>query len=634
MFKIYSYPIKWGEIRMKKLSIFFSIFLIFSGIIFSYNLTLVSKGEADHIAMNWIYFINKMPFEGKLDKYEIRFIEQVDDHGVLLCEIYHLYPNGHIVIPSYKEFPPIKSFSVVSDFNSKSEGYEYAILQELKAAFKFLKDYQIGELDELESALEMNIQQWNKLIQIGLKEAIIEEFEIFQENNESDICQFIIRDRSNILMEAVKASPLLKTKWHQRLPYQNSCPTLRGNRCVVGCVATAMAQIMRYYKWPKSGEGSHSYYWEEGNKWLSAYFSDTYDWEYMPNETWEYNTSRENNAVAELCYEAGVSVEMRYSYYDGSYAFPRDVVYALKKFFKYSNQVKIVDRKDYSNVNNWFEVFKEQRDLIRPVEFAMYKMDEDGHAGVIDGYLISGGSQMVHINMGWGGPYDAYYSLDNILEYTNYDWQKAVIDIVPAGAYISLNKTSLSFTGAEGDSSLPPDYFKIRNSQQRLLNYQINTNKDWINVDPDSGETQGGWDKIEVVVNIAELIEGSHTGKIIVSSVNASNSPQEIDVKLKVKRPPIYPPQKFSGRKVENRSSSQIEYINALTWQSNPSNRHIEIYRIYLVEDQESILLTELNADTFQYWHRKVEKNKNYKYRLRAIDYKNREGPSTYCEVQ
>ena len=101
-----------------------------------------------------------------------------------------------------------------------------------------------------------------------------------------------------------------------------------------------------------------------------------------------------------------------------------------------------------------------------------------------------------------------------------------------------------------------------------------------------------------------------------------------------MKRPPIYPPQNFSGRKVENRSSSQIEYINALTWQSNPSNRHIETYRIYLVEDQESILLTELNADTFQYWHRKVEKNKNYKYRLRAIDYKNREGRSIYCEVR
>jgi hypothetical protein len=108
MLKIYSYPIKWGEIRMKKLIIFFSIFLFFSGIIFSYNLTLVSRGEADHIAMNWIHFINKMPFEEKLGKYEIRFIEQVNNQGIILCEIYHLYPNGHIVIPSYKEFPPIK----------------------------------------------------------------------------------------------------------------------------------------------------------------------------------------------------------------------------------------------------------------------------------------------------------------------------------------------------------------------------------------------------------------------------------------------------------------------------------------------------------------------------------------------
>lgn len=616
---------------MKKLLVFLGIFAIFSGFLFCYELTLASKLESIYLAKNWLIYINKIPLKDKLGEYQIRFIEQVNHNGYLLCEIYHLYPRGHILVPSYKEFPPIKSFSVVSNFNSKSEGYEYAVLEELKAAFKFLQSYSPGESKEVEKAIKSNSHQWNKFIRISFEKDRLEELELIPEKGKMNTRNFFLIDKFGMKLETVSAPPLLETKWGQSSPYNNWCPLLWGDRCVVGCTATAMAQIMRYYRWPKEGEGYHSYYWSNGYRWLSAYFSDSYDWDYMPNETWQYNTSREQDAVAELCYEVGVSMEMGYGT-DGSSVSTYKVDDALETYFKYSDEAKTVDREDYNNVDEWFEVLRGQRDLSRPLQFRMCSSD-DCHAVVIDGYLITSGLKQVHINMGWRGNSDAYYTLDNILDFTEIG-QYAVIDIVPAWAEIQLNKTSLSFSGEEGQSNPPSQTFKMRNSGEGELNYQISANKNWLSVYPESGRSTGEWDTITISTDISSLLDGTYTGIIEITSENAANSPQQLTVNLTIKPPPIYPPLHFSGTKVENKSFTQIEYINVLTWESHPLNKHIEKYRIYQVEGQNHSLLVELNADTLEYWHRKVGKDKIYVYTLRAVDYKNREGEPAYLEIK
>lgn len=718
----------------------FSLFLLLllTNILFSYNLTLVYEGEANYIATNWLIYINKIPLKDKLGNYQIRYIEQIKHKENPLCKIYHLYPSGHILVPSYKEFPPIKSFSVVSDFDSKSKGYEYSVLEELKAAFKFLQDYKPRESEEVEKAIGRNSDQWNKFVQMELERTHLEELDLLPKKSKKDGRNFILKDGFGVKVEATSAPPLLETRWGQYWPYWNWCPLLGGDRTVVGCVATAMAQIMKYYKWPKEGEGSYSYYWENGNTWLGAYFSDSYDWDYMPNTYWDYDTYREENAVAELCYEAGVSVNMYYGT-DGSFASTSDVAYALEAYFKYSNVVKVVYRKNYGNVDAWFEVLKTQRDLSRPLEFAMYPLEGSGHAVVIDGYLITNGLKQVHINMGWYGSSDAYYTLDNILDYTDTYWQNAVIDIIPKwaqiqlylyndslsftgikgqsnpypqifyirnsgegtlnyqistnknwisvspesgsstgewdlimvytdisslakGTYsgtieitsedasnspqeitvdltvkspqIKLNKTSLSFSGVEGESNPNPQHFKIRNSGAGSLNYQMSDNKNWIDVSPKSGSSTGEWDSIKVSIDISNLLEGSYSGFIEITDNNADNSPQKITVNLTVKPPPIYAPLNFSGTKVENRSLLQREYINVLTWKANPKNRHIEKYRIYLIKDEGQSLLIELDANTFEYLHRNVNKDEQYIYALVAVDYKNREGDHAFLSVQ
>ena len=165
---------------------------------------------------------------------------------------------------------------------------------------------------------------------------------------------------------------LLCSRWHQRDPYNPLCPT-GDTGCtdccpdepyicspsfptLVGCVATAGAQIMNYWSWPPYGVGSDSYNWDgddscDGNTGggaLSATFSDYYDWRHMVNQyVWDSGQNRwedENgnpltqahlDAVAELCYEVSVDVEMDYGVC-GSGASTEDMEDVYEDHYRYS----------------------------------------------------------------------------------------------------------------------------------------------------------------------------------------------------------------------------------------------------------------------------------------------------------
>jgi len=94
------------------------------------------------------------------------------------------------------------------------------------------------------------------------------------------------------------------------------------------------------------------------------------------------------------------------------------------------------------------------------------------------------------------------------------------------------------------------------------------------------------------------------------------------------------PPLNFAGQKVLNRSLSQSEYINVLTWQPNPNNMNIVKYRIYELKGENQSLLIELDVNTFRYLHRRVEKDKQYKYILVAVDGDDIESKPAFITVQ
>jgi subtilisin family serine protease len=96
----------------------------------------------------------------------------------------------------------------------------------------------------------------------------------------------------------------------------------------------------------------------------------------------------------------------------------------------------------------------------------------------------------------------------------------------------------------------------------------------------------------------------------------------------------IYPPAGATGQKVLNRSLSQSEYINVITWQASPDNEDIIRYRIYLIKTGGEELVKELNAHTFEYWDRNVEKETLYRYKLVALNSNLREGDPVYLDIQ
>ncbi len=632
---------------MKKTFILFVASLCLSSFLLGYQLTPASAIETNLVAQHWLILINKIPFQNKDGEYQIMGLEHVVYKGQLLCEIYHLDPHGHIVVSSYKELSPLISFSIVSDFYSKSSGYELMVMEELKNAIDYLEIYKEGNEKSIEAAINENRENWNRPLlkelndvkiqklgfnqeeekeidkvmkeksanwnrplRIELDDAEVQDSQSAQEEEERGIMKFALKER-DVSLTAVTASPLLKTKWDQGFPFNKRCPLLSNEKSYVGCTATALAQIVRFYKWPKKGKGSYSYWWSKGGRRLNATFSDSYDWDYMPNLTGDYDSEREKDAVAELSYEVGVSVDMDYSP-EGSGADLRKAPYALRTFFKYKPGVRTIYRYYYS-YNRWFGEMKKQRNLLRPVALAIYKNINEGHAVVVDGYFISGNTKTVHINMGWAGSYDAYYSLNKILNYSLLYWSYAVINIIPDAARIQLNKTKHSFKRMEGLSNPAPKYFDIKNSAGGSLSYKMTPDKSWITTRPKSGISYGEWDTIKVSVDISSLVEGRYNGKINISSDDADNSPQVFHINLHVKRPPIHPPQNFSGVQVENRSLSQVEYINSLSWEKNPQNRNIEKYLIFLLEGNEYTALAELDANTFKYWHRRVSRDMTYR---------------------
>ncbi len=199
--------------------------------------------------------------------------------------------------------------------------------------------------------------------------------------------------------------PLVAAKWDQESPYNALCPTLNGETCATGCLATAMAQIMYYHKWPLVGTGSHSY--TCNGQTLSVDFSQsTYDWNSM-TATYGSSSSEESKAaVAKLMYDAGVSVDMIYSS-SGSGSSITYVPSALINYFSYDKNIKTLQRV-YYGLSEWNAVVYGELAAARPVLYCGANSNADvGHAFVCDGYKDG----YFHINWGWSGLSDGYFLL-------------------------------------------------------------------------------------------------------------------------------------------------------------------------------------------------------------------------------
>lgn len=205
--------------------------------------------------------------------------------------------------------------------------------------------------------------------------------------------------------------PLLGTiNWGQSDPFNALCPMVSSSqRGYVGCVATAMSQIMKFYNYPDKGTGTHSYL--HGTQTLSADFgATTYDWANMPAEIPANVTDAQRTAYSTLCSHLGIAVDMQYAT-GGSGAYTMMVSPALRDYFRYSPSIRMHSR-SYYNTDEWMSMIRTELDAGRPVYYAASSEDGlGGHAFVCDGYDSEG---FVHINWGWFGSSNGYFYINHL----------------------------------------------------------------------------------------------------------------------------------------------------------------------------------------------------------------------------
>ena len=243
-----------------------------------------------------------------------------------------------------------------------------------------------------------NVQKWLEEYKSQIRYTIDNGISATQEIREA--WTSYIQGTIRVSAKVAGVNPLIATKWDQSPHYNALCP----GGSVTGCVATAMAQIMKYWKYPSKGTGFHSYNHKKYGTLSANFGSTTYQWSSMPN-----SVNSANNAVASLMYHCGVSVDMDYgpSSSGGSSAYTLDVVKALKTYFGYDDSVEGKYRSSYTDTQ-WIALLKSELDASRPVQYAGTGSG-GGHSFVCDGY---DNNNLFHFNWGWGGSSDGYFRIN------------------------------------------------------------------------------------------------------------------------------------------------------------------------------------------------------------------------------
>lgn len=354
------------------------------------NARQISSSEAKTVALNWINTVG--------DKYytsdEISKIYTRQEKGVVGFYIVSFKSTGWVIVSGTDLVDPVLGYSLTTTFD-------------MRLAPPQVKAWLDGRVEEISYAIDSKaeakrevVDKWNEYGARLLKKSELR------------------KDKS------AGATPLIKTTWDQGRNYNEMAPydesSSAGNNHVwIGCVATAMAQVMKYWSYPDMGMGSHSYTHPTYGL-LSADFGNTvYDWGSMPN----FLTTG-NAEVQKISYHCAVSVDMDFGP-GGSGAFLDEAMAAYKEYFRY-NIAACASEKSRWLESEWTALLKRDIDMGRPVVYSGYNQSlSSGHAFVCDGYNAN---DYFHFNWGWSGVADGYFLLTSLTPGgRNYSYQQAAV---------------------------------------------------------------------------------------------------------------------------------------------------------------------------------------------------------------
>ena len=331
------------------------------------------------------------------------------DNGQTAFYVFAVQPKGFVIVSADDRAKPILGYSTESNFTPQLPDGLMTFFENYKAGFSQM--YANNDERTAEAVVD-----WASLEKTGLLSASK-------------------TDRS--------VGPLMASIWNQTDLYNNMAPldpsSVYSGHCKSGCVANAMSQIMRYWEWPRHGQGGHgydasSYYGDYG--WQEANFEDaTYRFELMPDFLDFASPQAEVDATALLEYHAGVSVDMGYGP-NASGAYSENVGPGMSDYFRYSPEWE--HRYKPNGSGAWMNDLRANLDAGMPLYYAS-QGDAGGHAYVLDGYDTNG---MFHLNWGWAGFDNGWYAIDGFyLTFYSFPWQhNAVFNLHPVDEYYDAPK--------------------------------------------------------------------------------------------------------------------------------------------------------------------------------------------------
>jgi len=358
----------------------------------------------------------------------IRDAREISVEDTLLGWSFSVRPRGYIVVPALKELPPVKVYSERHDLNVDDRDGFARFLREmlLYRVRTFAREY--GDPSASQPATG----------DVLLDPRHRETWDRYTVSPE----EFAASLRGARGRQRWTDGPLLTTAWHQFGPYFDLCPVGdedcedcdNGNEpdttsttCLTGCVATALAQIVRFHEWPAAG-GSHTYHWDgdetcvgdpSAGADLFADYQDGFDWASMPDTCDAGSPQAEKDAVAELCFEIGVAAEMDYGRCASS-ADPLTALTTLVDCLGYDPSFIVRARFDpcYSPaMEDWWDFLRYNIERGWPILYIIPSptLYDPPHAIVCDGIGESEDDDFLyHMNYGWADEHTAWYVVDEL----------------------------------------------------------------------------------------------------------------------------------------------------------------------------------------------------------------------------
>ena len=289
---------------------------------------------------------------------------------------YYVFPNGEgkgfTVVSGDDRLPEVVGYSDKGTYDEENLPSNYV---------GFMKAYEemVGQLDNGDSRASASIAEAKALRSSGYQQPAV--------------------------------APLLgNIQWNQMIPYNNMCPMYNStNRSVTGCVATAMAQVMMYYQYPKTLQANIPAYVSHTNHLSIPQINkgERYDWanmlpQYASYEPLNY-TDAQATAVAKLMYHCGAACEMDYGSSSGANVTPA----ILSTYFGYDSDLMQDLNRDAFTLAEWSQIMDKELSVKRPILYSGRSSD-GGHEFICDG---TDGNGLYHINWGWGGYQDGYFDV-------------------------------------------------------------------------------------------------------------------------------------------------------------------------------------------------------------------------------